>query len=142
MLLNLQSLFLRKKEYISSNSLSAQAWKRFRKDKLGFGSLIFIGLVFLIALLGYLITPDPTPFANDQCLEMGLKKPGYKAEFVLVPKTPPVERSNIFHRMIWGQKSRFHAYPVVIGFVDIYDQEGAYLRENQKNSCQKILKQN
>ena len=122
-------MFLRRKEYISSSSLSAQAWKRFRRDKVGFGSLIFIGLVFLIALLGYLITPDPTPFANDQCLEMGLKKPGYRAEFVLIPKKPAVKRSNLFHRMIWGQKSRFHAYPVMNGFVDIYVQDGAYLRE-------------
>ena len=132
-------MFLRKKTYISSGSLSAQAWNRFRKDKLGFGSLIFIGAVFLIALLGYLITPDPTPFANDQCLEMGLKKPGYKAEFILVPKKPPVKRSNIFHRMIWGQKSRFNAYPIVDGSVDIYDKEGTYLRENPEKFLQQHL---
>lgn len=125
---NLTSLFLRKTTYISSSSLSSLAWKRFRKDKLGFGSLIFIALVFLVALLGYLITPDPTPFANDQCLEMGLKKPGYAAEFILVPKETPAERSNFLHHMIWGQKSRDNAYPVIDGFVDIYGQDGSYTR--------------
>ncbi|NQV01530.1 MAG: ABC transporter permease [Bacteroidia bacterium] len=123
-------MFLRKKQYVSSASLSSQAWKKFRRDKLGFGSFIFIGIVFLIAILGYLITPDPTPFANDQCLEMGLKKPGYSAEFILVQKEPPVERYSILHRIIWGQKSRFYAYPIVSDYVDIYDQDGVYLREN------------
>ncbi len=124
----LSLLFLRKKTYISSSSLSSLAWNRFRHDKLGFGSLIFIGIVLMVALLGYLITPDPTPFANDQCLEMGLKKPGYTAEFILVPKEPPVERSNILHRMIWGQKSWDNAYPIIDGFVDIYTQDGSYAR--------------
>lgn len=122
-------MFLRKKTYISSSSLSAQAWKRFRNDRLGSGSLIFIGIVLLVALLGYLITPDPTPFANDQCLELGLKKPGYKAEFILSPKEQQVERRGILHRMIWGQKSRYNAYPVLDGLVDIYDQQGSYSRE-------------
>ncbi|TSA24398.1 MAG: ABC transporter permease [Bacteroidetes bacterium] len=122
-------MLFRKTTYVSSSSLSALAWKKFRKDKLGFGSLTFIGIVFLIALLGYLITPDPTPFANDQCLEMGLKKPGYTATFILVPKEPPVKRTNLFHRMIWGQQSRSQAYPIVDGTVDIYDKEGVYLRE-------------
>ncbi|MFC2101808.1 ABC transporter permease [Bacteroidota bacterium] len=119
-----------KTKYLSSSSLSAQAWKRFRHDKLGFGSLIFLGIVFLIALLGYLITPDPTPFANDQCLEMGLKNPGFTAEFILVPKTPAKERDGFLHRMIWGQKSLYNAYPVENGFVDMYDEEGGYNQES------------
>jgi len=122
-------LFLRKKTYVSSSSLSALAWKKFRRDKLGFGSLIFTGIVFLIALLGYLITPDPTPFANDQCLEMGLKKPGYRAQFILVPKETPVESSGSLHRMIWGQKNRDNAYPILNDSVDVYDPEGIYIRE-------------
>ncbi|MFH1161238.1 MAG: ABC transporter permease [bacterium] len=119
----------RKTSYISSGSLSVQAWKRFRRDKLGMGSLVFIGLVLLIALLGYIVTPDSTPFANDQCLEMGLKKPGFKSQFILVPKEPPVERSSLLHRMIWGQKSRYYAWPILNGYADIYDQDGAYLHE-------------
>ncbi|MBE0646729.1 MAG: ABC transporter permease [Bacteroidales bacterium] len=121
-------MLFRKTTYISSASLSSLAWKRFRKDKLGFGSLIFIGVVLLIALLGYLITPDPTPFVNDQCLEMGLKKPGYTATFILVPKEPPVKRSHLLHRMIWGQKSRCDAYPVQDGFIDMPDDQGGFNR--------------
>lgn len=129
-------MLFRKKTYTSSSSLSVQAWRRFRHDKLGFGSLIFIGIVLLIALLGYLITPDPTPFANDQCLEMGLKKPGYHAEFILVPKEPPVKRKGLLHRMIWGEKSRDNAYPIIEGTVDIYDQKGIYLRESPEQYLQ------
>ena len=47
-----------------------------------FGSLIFIGITVLIALLGYLISPDATPFANDQYLELGLKKPGFSVAWM------------------------------------------------------------
>ena len=121
-------MFLRKKQYVSSGSLSAQAWKRFRRDKLGFGSFIFIGIVFLIALLGYIVTTDSTPFVNDQYLEMGLKKPGYEAEFIRIPKMPHAERSGFFHRMIWGEKSPYNLYPVVDGGVDIYSQDGGYFK--------------
>ena len=59
------------------------------------GSLVFIGLVFLIALLGYLITPDPTPFANDQHLELGLKKPGFRQVYHRT-EYPRQEKRGIF----------------------------------------------
>jgi len=120
-------VLFRKINYFPSGSLSSQAWQRFRKDKLGMGPLIFIGFISLISILGYLITPDASPFANDQCLEMGLKKPGFKSLFILIPKDPPVERSGFLCRMIRGQKSRYSAWPVVNGYADIYTQDGEYL---------------
>ena len=51
-------MLFRKKEYISSSSLSALAWRRFKRNWTGVGSMVFIGLILVIALLGYLITPD------------------------------------------------------------------------------------
>lgn len=70
-------MFFKRKIDVGSASLNRIAWHKFIKNKLGFGSLIFIALVTLIACLGYLITPDQSPFANDQYLELGLKKPGF-----------------------------------------------------------------
>jgi peptide/nickel transport system permease protein len=72
---------------------------------MGFGSLIFIGIAVLIASLGYLISPDPTPFANDQYLELGLKKPGTSVTFLPVKLNEKPVRHNIFYRMLFGQKS-------------------------------------
>jgi ABC-type dipeptide/oligopeptide/nickel transport system permease subunit len=106
-------VFLRRKEYISSASLSALAWKRFKKNKLGFGSLLFIGFVFLLSLAGYLITPDPTPFANDQHLELGLKNPGFSCDFIRVYYPQGRVKTGFFERILFGKKNNFTAYPVL-----------------------------
>jgi oligopeptide transport system permease protein len=105
-------LFFRKRNYISSSSLSGLAWEKFKKNRLGFGSLIFIGLTALIAILGYLITPDSTPYANDQCLELGTKKPGYKVMMLLVRKKQEPVRSNFLQTMTSGRRSDFTAIPI------------------------------
>lgn len=95
-----------------SGSLSRLAWTRFRHDPLGFGSLIFIGLACLIAILGYLITPDKTPFANQQFLELGLKKPGFKVEILYIPKCDSAAHTGWFQTMISGEKSDFNPVPL------------------------------
>jgi oligopeptide transport system permease protein len=105
-------MFFRKTRYESSESLSALAWKKFRKNRLGLWSLIFIGLTALIAVLGYLVSPDPTPFANDQYLELGLKKPGTSVTFLPVRLNEKPVRHNLFYRMLFGQKSSFASIPV------------------------------
>ena len=106
------ALFFRKRNYISSSSLSGLAWEKFKKNRLGFGSLIFIGLTALITVMGYLITPDSTPYANDQCLELGTKKPGYKVMMLLVRKKQESVRSNFLQTMISGKRSNFTAIPI------------------------------
>ncbi|MEI6886502.1 MAG: ABC transporter permease [Bacteroidota bacterium] len=95
-----------------SGSLSRLAWKRFRHDPLGFGSLLFIGLVCLLAILGYLITPDKTPYANQQFLELGLKKPGFKVQVLFIPKSQPVSYTGWFMTMLAGEKAAFTVVPV------------------------------
>lgn len=106
-------MLFRKTKYLSSGSLSAAAWKRFRKNRLGFGSLIFILLATLVALLGYLITPDPTPFANDQYLELGLKKPGFRVRMLMVRKNQEPVMSGFFHTMLFGKKSDYLMVPIL-----------------------------
>ena len=69
------------------------------KNRLGFGSLIFIGVTALIALLGYLISPDPTPFSNQQYLELGLKKPATTIMFLPVKLEEQPVRHNIIYKM-------------------------------------------
>lgn len=122
-------MLFRKTRYASGQSLSAQSWRRFRRDILGITSLSFIALVTLIAIVGYLITPDPTPFANEQCLELGLKKPGTKATFVMMPKSPEVQKVSWVHKMLFGQPARYHAIPIINDSVSFYDKEGNFLIE-------------
>ena len=105
-------MFYRKKKYIASASLSSIAWKRFLKNKLSLTSLIIIALFALIAILGYLITPDQTPFSNEQYLELCTKKPGFKIQMLRIKKNEKEENTNFFVKMLYGEKSSFMSIPV------------------------------
>lgn len=88
------------------------AWYRFKQNKLGMFSLLVIVLTFLIALLGYTITPDSTPYANTQILEISTQKPGFEVEMLLVnKKDKPVEKGFI-HKMLFGQQSAYREIPL------------------------------
>jgi ABC-type dipeptide/oligopeptide/nickel transport system permease subunit len=105
-------LLIGKAKYISSSSLSALAWRKFKKNKQGMYSLLFVGIIALIAILGYLITPDSSPYANDQHLEIGLKKPGFQVLLIPVRKkhqNPPV---TLLSKMFYGAKLNFTLIPV------------------------------
>ena len=67
--------FLRKKEEERAVSLSALTWQRFKKERQAMVSLAYIGLVIIIAVLGYLITPDSTPFATISSLKSPSRNP-------------------------------------------------------------------
>ena len=60
---------------LAGRSLDRMAWRRFRSNPLSVASLAVIGLFALMALLGYLITPDHTPDCNQQYLELATLKP-------------------------------------------------------------------
>ncbi len=104
-------MFFRKKKYISSSSLSRLAWKRFRKNKLSIFSMYFIIIVFIITILGYLVTPDTTPFANEQFLELTTKKPGFSVEMLKVRKNEKAVQSNIFKKMLYGKRKSYTSIP-------------------------------
>lgn len=105
-------LFRKKKTYFSSGSLSKLAWIRFKRNKLGMASLITILLTFLIAILGYLITPDSTPFANKQILEISTQKPWFSINTLLVRKNEPSKAVSFLKKMVSGEKSDFREIPI------------------------------
>ena len=104
------SLF-KKKDY-KSVSLSALTWKRFKKQKQGVFSLLFILLVIIIAVLGYLVTPDHTPYCNHQQLEIALRKPGFTVQLLQVKSAHQVKERNLFGRMLFGQSSAYQTVAI------------------------------
>jgi peptide/nickel transport system permease protein len=105
-------VFFKKRLIISTGSLSSLAWKKFRKNHLGTGSLVVIGIAALMACLGYLITPDPTPFANDQYLELGLKKPGFSVMMIPVRKNVSQPGNCFLRTMISGKTESVQHIPI------------------------------
>ena len=89
------------------------AWQRFGRNRLAVASLVVIALFALVAILGYLITPDHTPNCNQQYLELSTMKPFSKATFVCV-RTPDMQpqKHNLFRRMLSGEQLPYTAIPI------------------------------
>jgi len=105
-------LFIKKKNKpIDSLPLSGRAWKKFKKNKIALGSFYFILLTVVVAILGYLITPDSTPDANNQLLQLSVKPPGTKVKMLLVKKNMQIEKVSFIKKMLFGQESRYYYIP-------------------------------
>ncbi len=87
------------------------AWKRFRRSKIAFGSLLFIGVAILISFLGFIITPDHSPNANEQNLVLSTLKPGIRVPVLKVRKNEIIEERNLFQRMFIGKRSLYKEIP-------------------------------
>ncbi|MCK4679234.1 MAG: ABC transporter permease [Bacteroidales bacterium] len=104
-------MLFRKKRYISTGSLSKLAWQRLLKDKIAVSSMIIILFSIFIALSGYLITPDSTPLANEQHLELSTQKPGLKISMLMVEKNEKKQKTRLFKQIIRGEKKSYYSLP-------------------------------
>ena len=105
-------LFFHGKTNYKAQSLQAIAWRKFRKNRQGMVLLCFLVLVTIVSILGYTITPDSTPYANEQILQIRLQKPLSKITFLQVAKNHPVEKKNFFQKMFFGQPSFYTSVPI------------------------------
>ena len=103
-------MFLRKKTYQDSGSLSKLAWMRFCRNRLAFSSFAFIVFVTMIAIAGYWVTPDKTPMVNEQNLLLATLKPGAAVQVLKVYKNQDIPRRNIFYCLLYGQENRYQDY--------------------------------
>jgi len=95
-----------------SFSFQQAAWKRLKKNKGAVFGLFIILISILVALFGYFIAPDHSPYANRIILEIGSGKPGFKQDFILLKKENP--RSTGFLQYLANGKEDVYSYiPVV-----------------------------
>lgn len=87
-------------------------WKKFKQNKLALAGLAFIIFITLLAILGYLITPDDSPMANQMNLQLNIEKPGSSFTILRIPKNPMPANTNIMTKMIFGQQLQFEEIPV------------------------------
>lgn len=74
--------------------------------------LIIIGLSIIISTLGYLITPDSSPDANEQLLELSIKPPGFKVQLLKVRKNDDAEKVGFLGKMFYGEVSNYKNVPI------------------------------
>ncbi len=131
-------LFKKKHTDYTSESLSVQTWHRFKRNKLAMFGLLLIVIASCISILGFLITPDSSPYANDQKPELHIKKPGFKAQMLLSRKNELTHKSNWLHKMIFGQVSDFSSVPAYTYSFSGFDIIIEEFTGNEPNNGKKV----
>jgi len=98
---------------VPEQSFSRAAWRRLRKNPGAVFGIFVIAIAILVAVFGYFVAPDPSPFANRIILEIGGEKPGTSREFLLVKKDPPVQNVGTPERMLYGREDKYFYLPIV-----------------------------
>lgn len=62
--------------------------------------------------MGYLITPDSTPYANTQILEISTQKPGFQTDMLKVRKNSPYQNTSLIRQMLFGAENNYRYIPV------------------------------
>ncbi len=91
-------------------------WKRFKRNSLSIVGLFIIGIAIITSIMGYLITPDPTPYANDQKPELHTKPPGFKVKMIKVKKNDFESNNNFINTMLFGKTLDYTSYPIYYYF--------------------------
>lgn len=89
-----------------------KVWHRLKHNPGAIFGLVVIALALFVAAFAYFLSPDGSPFANRQVVEIGRKKPGSYQQFLLLPKEKTVITTNFFNRLLNGQEDRFHYVPI------------------------------
>jgi peptide/nickel transport system permease protein len=125
-------------------SLSAMAWRRLKKNRLAMFGLCIIVLFTIISILGYLITPDASPNANDMKAELQLKGPGFNVKMLKIRKDEPSHKTNFLDLMINGEVQDYESEPIQDYFfadndiiVKLYTGELYSNRKTQKGTTVK-----
>lgn len=97
---------------IPSGSLSSKAWAALLRNKIAVVCLWGIVLASAIAIAGYLITPDNTPFANEQHLEIAARKPGFSVRMLKVRNNEPKVKQSLLQTLFYGKRSNYTFIPI------------------------------
>lgn len=97
---------------MEAESLTKQTWRRFKKNGLAMVGLVLIGIATVVSILGYAITPDSTPYANDQKPELHIKEPGFSIKMLYMKKNEVAKSTNFFSKMFMGQTSEYSSIAI------------------------------
>lgn len=97
-------------------------WSRFKKNPLSVSGIIIICLAFLVSVFSYVISPDNSPNANTQILEIATEKPGFSTYFIKVHHNRNPAEPKILKSLFQGFESEYYLIPV-----DSFQLEGMYL---------------
>lgn len=97
--------------YTSNNSKPDPMIRKAFKNKLALLGAVFIGLLSIVAFLGFLISPDHSPHAHSPHPEIALQPPGFKVQFLRLECTE-TSKSNLLQRWWKGEEHPCEEIPV------------------------------
>jgi peptide/nickel transport system permease protein len=100
--------------------------------------LFLIVVASTISILGFLITPDSSPYANDQKPELHIKKPGFKAQMLLARKNELSHKAGWFKKMLFGEVSDYTFIPAYTYSFKGFDVVIEEFTGNEPNNGNKV----
>lgn len=74
--------------------------------------VVLIAVYLILSILGYLITPDSSPFSNQQIVEIATQEPGFRNQFLKVRKNKEVEKVSWIKKLLSGQPEAYNYIPI------------------------------
>jgi ABC-type dipeptide/oligopeptide/nickel transport systems, permease components len=100
------------KDKNTSDSPNKKALRRLLKNKAAVFGCLVIGVAIIVAILGYTICPDDSPYANEQISAVALANPGYTATLLKIRKNTEVEKNGFIKKLIFGQPNSYRLVPI------------------------------
>ncbi len=97
---------------IPEGSLTSKAIAALSRNKTAMASLWGILIAVLVAVLGYVITPDSTPYANEQHIEIAARKPGYSTIMLKIRNNNQPVRQSFLKTIFYGRRSDYTYLPI------------------------------
>jgi ABC-type dipeptide/oligopeptide/nickel transport system permease subunit len=89
------------------------AWTRLKRNKGAVAGLVVILITLFIAIFAYFLAPDHSPYANRMIVEIGGRTPGFKMDFLLLPKEKKLEQGALFSQLINGKEDPYDYIPIL-----------------------------
>jgi len=96
----------------TSYSFTQNAWRRLRKNRGAMAGLIIICFSVLMGIFAYFISPDSSPNADRQIVEIQARNPGFKQLFLKVYKEKKIAPTGFFNRLLFGKEDKFIFIPI------------------------------
>jgi len=87
-------------------------WSKFKSNKPAFSGFIILIIFLIVGISGYLITPDSSPNANEQHVELATQKPGFKVDMIKIRKNEVLKRTSLWQKIISGEKPGYKIVPI------------------------------
>ena len=99
------------KKEIKSQSLNAKAWKRLKRNRSAMFGLVIIILSVALAFLAYAVSPDNSPSANEQMLQLETHPPGFSIR-ILKKKREGIQKSGLLTGLWQGFAKDYEPVPI------------------------------